>query len=67
MSEYNVCFTLGDQGGDGHSNTSDYHMISNYPADEIDEAYKKATKILGFDFVDKVGTDYQDNKLHETY
>ena len=65
--KYNVCFTLGDPSGDGHSNTSDYHMISNYPADEIDEAYKKATKILGFDFVDKVGTDYQDNKLHEPY
>ena len=67
MSEYNVCFTLGDPGGDGHANTSDYHMISNYPADEIDEAYKKATKILGFNFVEKVGVDYQDNELHEPY
>jgi len=69
MSElkYNVCFTLGDPGGDGHANTSDYHMVSNYPAKEIDEAYKKATEILGFDFVDKVGADYQDSKLREPY
>ena len=69
MSElkYNVCFTLGDPSGDGHSGTSDYHMISNYSADEIDEAYKKATKILGFDFVEKVGVDYQYNELHEPY
>ena len=67
MSKYNVCFTLGDPSGDGHSSTSDYHMISNYSADEIDEAYKKATNILGFDFVETVGVDYQDNELHEPY
>ena len=69
MSElkYNVCFTLGDPGGDGHANTSDYHMISNYPAKEIDEAYKKATEILGFNFVKKVGINHQDNELREPY
>ena len=67
MSEYNVCFTLGDPGGDGHANTSDYHMISNYPAKEIDEAYKKATEILGFNFVKKIGVNHQDNELHEPY
>lgn len=69
MSElkYNVCFTLGDPSGDGHANTSDYHMVSNYPAKEIDEAYKKAIEILGFDFVNKVGSDYQDNRLREPY
>ena len=69
MSElkYNVCFTLGDPGGDGHANTSDYHMVSNYPAEKIDEAYKKATEIIGFNFIKKVGVDYQDNELHEPY
>lgn len=69
MSElkYNVCFTLGDPGGDGHANTSDYHMVSNYSAREIDEAYKKATEILGFNFVKKVGINHQDNELHEPY
>ena len=65
--KYNVCFTLGDPSGDGHSNTSDYHMISNYPAKEIDEAYKKATEILGFNFVKKIGINHQDNELHESY
>lgn len=65
--KYNVCFTLGDPGGDGHANTSDYHMVSNYTAKEIDEAYKKATEILGFNFVEKVGSDYQDNELYEPY
>lgn len=67
MSKYNVCFTLGDPSGDGHANTSEYHMVSNYSAEEIDEAYKQATKILGFDFVENVGVDYQDNELHEPY
>lgn len=69
MSElqYNVCFTLGDPSGDGHANTSEYHMISNYSSKEIDEAYKKATEILGFNFVKKVGINHQDNELHEPY
>ena len=69
MSElkYNVCFTLGDPGGGGHANTSDYHMVSNYSAKEIDEAYKKATEILGFNFVKKIGVNHQDNELHEPY
>ena len=65
MSEYNVCFTLGDPSGDGHGNASEYHMVSNYSAEEIDEAYKKATEILGFNFVEKVGSD--DSELHEPY
>ena len=71
MSElkYNVCFTLGDPGGDGHANTSDYHMVSNYPAKEIDEAYKKATEILGFDFVDIIrlneGRSIYDKELNK--
>ena len=51
--KYNICFTLGDPSGDGHANTSEYHMVSNYSAKEIDEAYKKATEILGFNFVEK--------------
>ena len=67
MSKYNVCFTLGDPSGDGHGNASEYHMVSNYSAKEIDEAYKKATEILGFNFVEKVGSDYEDNELHEPY
>lgn len=69
MSElkYNVCFTLGDPSGDGHANTSEYHMVSNYSAKEIDEAYKKATEILRFNFVEKVGSDYEDNELREPY
>lgn len=67
MSKYNVCFTLGDPSGDGHANTSEYHMVSNYSAKEIDEAYKKATEILGFNFVENVGVDYQDNELREPY
>ena len=67
MSKYNVCFTLGDPSGDGHANTSEYHMVSNYSAKEIDEAYKKATEILGFNFVEKVGSEYEDNELHDPY
>ena len=65
--KYNVCFTLGDPSGDGHANTSEYHMVSNYSAKEIDEAYKKATEILGFNFVKKIGVNYQDNELQEPY
>lgn len=69
MSElkYNVCFTLGDPSGDGHANTSDYHMCSNYPAKKIDEAYRKATEILGFNFVAEIGAEYEDSQIREPY
>lgn len=33
--KYNIGFTLGDPGGDGHACTTDYHIVANHSADEI--------------------------------
>lgn len=64
---YNITFTLGDPGGDGHANTSEYHMVSNYSSKNIDDAYRKAVDIIGFDFVKKVGADWEDSSISEPY
>lgn len=57
--KYNIGFTLGDPGGDGHACTTDYHIVANHSADEISKAYKETTKLLGFDFIKEVGVDFQ--------
>lgn len=57
--EYNIGFTLGDPSGDGHACTTDYHMVTNHSVDEISEAYKKTTELLGFDFIKKIGAEFQ--------
>lgn len=40
--KYNIGFTLGDPGGDGHACTTDYHIVANHSADE----YPKHTRKL---------------------
>lgn len=54
--KYNICFTLGDPSGDGHANTSEYHIVATHSVEEITNAYKKTTELLGFDFVKEVGS-----------
>lgn len=41
---YNICFTLGDPSGDGHANTSEYHIVATHSVEEITNAYKKTTE-----------------------
>lgn len=53
--EYNIGFVIGDPSGDGHACTTEYHIVANHSVDEISEAYKKTTELLGFDFVKEVG------------
>lgn len=64
---HNITFTLGDPSGDGHANTIDYHMVSNYSAQEIDKAYLDAKKVLGFDYCRKVGNEYCDSSIKRDY
>lgn len=33
--KYNICFTLGDPSGDGHANTSEYHIVATHSVEEI--------------------------------
>lgn len=32
--KYNICFTLGDPSGDGHANTSEYHIVATHSVEE---------------------------------
>ncbi len=36
--KYNICFTLGDPYGDGHANTSEYHIVATHSVEEITNA-----------------------------
>lgn len=38
---YNICFTLGDPSGDGHANTSEYHIVATHSVEEITNALEK--------------------------
>lgn len=57
--KYYLGFTLGDPSNDGHGTTSDYHLVVNHSAQDIAEAYRTASRKLGFDFVEIVGSDYE--------
>lgn len=60
-------FVVGDSSGDGHDKKNTYTVESNLSKQDIQSAYNKATAILGFDFVNYVCLDYEDNILKEEY
>ena len=43
--KYNIGFTLGDPGGDGHACTTDYHIVANHSAAEIQLISKMCKKL----------------------
>lgn len=53
---YNICFTLGDP---SHANTSEYHIVATHSVEEITNAYRKTTELLGFDYIKEVGSEYE--------
>lgn len=63
MNWHNITFTLGDPSDDGHGRIKEYHIRCNYSAEEITEAYKKATSILGFDYVENVCSEYEESYI----
>lgn len=49
---HNITFSLGDPSGDGHGIYDTYHIVCNYSAEEIQEAYREVVKDLdGWDFL----------------
>lgn len=57
---HNITFSLGDPSGDGHEKYDTYHIVCNYSAKEIQEAYREVIKDLdGWNFTDEC-QDYQD-------
>ena len=59
--KYNITFRLGDPGNDGHCIIEEYHITANHSVEDITEAYNKTTEVLGFDFIEKIGKDYDSN------
>jgi len=64
---YNIVFNLGDPSGDGHGRYETYHMISNLASWEIEIAYNHASKLLGFDFVKKCCSEYEEYYIKPEY
>lgn len=61
--EYNITFTLGDPYGDGHANTSTYHMECSHSIEEIEHAYKKFVDEFGFDYVKNIGNIFEASRF----
>jgi hypothetical protein len=61
--KYTIALILGDWSQDGHKQTETVSIKSNLSSDEIMHAYEKASKSLGFNFINEVASDYEDNCL----
>lgn len=66
-ASYIISLTAGDWGGDGHEKTQDFYVVSNLKGKEIGAAYDKATKLLGFDYVNEVAVEYEDSRLPKKF
>jgi len=62
-----ISLLVGDWGGDGHEKSESFLVESNLSAEQIEEAYQKGSKILGFDFREWVGADYGDRELDDAH
>jgi len=54
---------MGDWSCDGHCFTRTRNVCSNLSDEEITAAYAAATAKVGFDFINDVATEYEDNTL----
>lgn len=61
---HNINLIVGDWSGDGHEKTEIIEIKCNLPLEELQMAYKKGSKKVGFDFINIVATDYEDSILH---
>lgn len=60
---YKIGFTLGDPSYDGHGMTEEYHILTSHSVEEIEDAYKKATEKLGWNYVKTICRDYEDSTI----
>jgi hypothetical protein len=47
MTEHILKVPIGDWSCDGHNQSSDYYIISNYPVEDLQQAYKDTCKKIG--------------------
>ena len=60
---YNIGFTLGDPSSDGHGMTKEFHIETSHSAQEITNAYKKATEKLGWNYTTSICSEYEDSTI----
>jgi hypothetical protein len=65
MSEMSntISLVLGDWSGDGHEKTETIVLRSNLTNKQIEDAYKKGTNKVGFDFIRTIANEYEDNVI----
>lgn len=64
---HSTTLVLGDWSDDGHGKTEIIIIHSNLDSEEITIAYNKASKKLGFKFMDDVCADYEDSGIPQEY
>lgn len=60
--EHNIYFALGDFSNDGHGQSEDFHLVSNYSVQEITNFLNEFEKKTGIDIC-KECEHYQENRL----
>lgn len=60
---YNISICLGDLSNDGHGLYEIYHLVSNYSAKDINDAYIRFVNKNGID-ITQYCHDYLDNELY---
>lgn len=58
---------IGDSDINGHGRYTTYIIYSNYSADDIEQAYYKATDLLGFNLLKECCTKYKENCIKPEY
>jgi len=57
---------VGDRSGDGHDKREHFLIECNLDVAGVQKAYKKAVKLVGFDFSNEVAAEYEDSRIsHE--
>lgn len=56
---------IGDWSGDGHNITNSIVIKTNLTQQEMIEAYQLGVQKIGFDLIEDVCADYEDNKISE--
>jgi hypothetical protein len=63
---HTTSLVMGDWSRDGHCSSETIMISSNLTKNEIEAAYQVGSEKLGFDFMDEVAADYEDNLLEPT-
>lgn len=61
--EYNIYFAIGDFNNDGHGRSIDFHLVSNYSAQEITNFLNEFEKKTGIDICEEC-KEYQENRFN---